>query len=305
MIKKRIFKPAVGIVLFSFVTVLCSAQKIIPLYQGQIPNARFSSDEEYSNSDHSAVFKVSQPTVSIYLPPEEKSTGCAVIICPGGGYHALVIGREGYDMAKRFVKWGIAAIVLKYRLPEDRTMYDKSIGPIQDAQQAIKMVRTHAKAWHVDPGKIGIVGFSAGGHLASTAGTHFLHPFIKDEEKISLRPDFMILVYPVISMTDSLGHSGSRDNLLGKKPDADAVIAFSNEMQVTDQTPPAFLVQAEDDSVVKVENSVQFYEALRRHKVPVTLHIYQRGGHGFLKYPPRDLWMKDLAYWMRTNHWIK
>lgn len=284
-----------------FTTFTCSAQKIIPLYPGKIPNSKLFPNKEYSNAKHTALFKVSRPTLSVYLPSQEKSVGTAVIICPGGGYHALMIEREGNDMAKRFVKMGVAAFVLKYRLPSDSTMFNKSIGPLQDAQQAIKTVRSRAKEWHIDPNKIGIMGFSAGGHLASTTGTHFNWEVIENKEKVSLRPDFMMLVYPVISMTDSIGHRGSRNNLLGKEPSAEEIKKFSNEMQVTSQTSPAFIVVAEDDSVVKVANSIDFYNALIKNKIPAALHIYQKGGHGFLKYPPRDVWMKDLVYWMKTN----
>ena len=280
------------------------AQKVIPLYTGTIPNSRDVSDEESGNADRSILFKTSKPTLTIYLPEASQATGTAMVICPGGGYGALMMKMEGADMAQRLVKWGIAAFVLKYRLPSDRTMIDKSIGPLQDAQQAIKLVRMHAAEWHVDPAKIGIMGFSAGGHLASTAGTHYSQPLIDDKENISLRPDFMVLVYPVISFTDAIGHIGSRDNLLGKDPSAEQIRKFSNEQQVTPQTPPAFLVQAEDDSVVQVANSIQFYEALQRNKVGASLHIYTKGGHGFLKIPPRDVWMKDLKYWMRNNGWL-
>lgn len=285
---------------FSF----CHAQKAIPLYRGEIPNSRPVADEEYSNEDRSAVFKVSHPTLSIYLPAKEKASGAAVIICPGGGYHTLVINREGDDMAKRLIKLGVAAFVLKYRLPDSRTMMDKSIGPLQDVQQALKVVRMNAQQWNVDTMKVGIMGFSAGGHLASTAGTHFNHAYIPNEEGVNLRPDFMILVYPVISMTDDIGHAGSRKNLLGDNPSRDLVKEFSNELQVTPETPPAFIVQAEDDSTVKVENSIRFYKALHKYHIPVALHIYQNGGHGFLKYPPRDLWVNDLVYWMKANHWL-
>jgi acetyl esterase/lipase len=287
------------------VAATCYGQKEIPLYQGKVPDARAgAADEEAFNADHTAVSKVSIPTLTIYLPPENKATGTGVIICPGGGYHNLVIDREGYRMAKRMVALGVAAFVLKYRLPSDRTMINKAIGPLQDAQQAIKLVRLHAAQWHVDSNKLGIMGFSAGGHLASTAGTHFSHPVIEDKQGISLRPDFMILVYPVISLTNSLGHVGSRNNLLGKNPTAEKITAFSNEQQVTPETPTAVIVQAGDDSVVKVANSIVFFEALHRYKIPAALHIYSKGGHGFLKYPPRDVWMKDLVYWMKTNGFL-
>ncbi|HCN82036.1 MAG TPA: endo-1,4-beta-xylanase [Sphingobacteriaceae bacterium] len=295
----------IGVFVF-FMPFFCQAQKAFPLYAAQIPNAHIASDEEFSNSDHTVLFKVSRPELFVYLPSKRKATGTAVIICPGGGYEALVIEREGYDIARRFVKMGVAAFVLKYRLPGgNSTMINKSIGPLQDAQQAIKLVRQRASEWNLDPGKIGIMGFSAGGHLASTAGTHFDQKVIENKEKISLRPDFMILIYPVISMTDSIGHIGSRNNLLGKNPSAQQISYFSNEGKVNKQTPPAFIAQAGDDSVVSVSNSISFYEALRRNKIQAVLHIYAQGGHGFLKVPPRDLWMNELKFWMKSNNWIK
>ena len=177
-------------------------------------------------------YNVSVPTITVFLPPKEKANGTAVIICPGGGYHVLVIEREGRDIAREFNKLGVAAFVLKYRLPDDRIMPDKSIGPLQDAQRAVAVVREHAGEWNIDPHKIGIMGFSAGGHLASTAGTHFENALIENKNGTSLRPDFMILVYPVISFSDSLGHIGSREYLLGKNPSEKQIRFFSNELQV-------------------------------------------------------------------------
>lgn len=290
----------IWIILTASVPLFCQAQKAIPLYSGIIPNSRNAPNREYGNAQHTIVYKVSRPELYIYLPSKEKETGTAVIVCPGGGYHALMMDWEGFDIAKRFAKMGITTFVLKYRLPSDVTMVKKSIGPLQDAQQAIKVVRKNAKRWHIDPHKIGIMGFSAGGHVASTAGTHFEHALIHDEG-FSLRPDFMILVYPVISMTDSIGHIGSRNHLLGRNPSVQQINYFSNEKQVNKHTPPTFLVQAEDDSVVSVKNSLSFYEALRRKNVPVALHIYEKGGHGFLKLPPRDIWMQEVKYWLKTN----
>jgi acetyl esterase/lipase len=301
----KIYKPSFYVVIMLlFAAFPAMAQKTIPLYKGAVPNSKDVPDLQQSNASHTVLSQVSIPTLSIYLPPKDSATGTAMILCPGGGYHNLVIGREGYDMAKRLSALGVAAFVLKYRLPSDRTMKDKTIGPLQDAQQAIKLVRLHAKEWGVDPHKVGIMGFSAGGHLASTAGTHFDEKEIEDTEGVSLRPDFMVLVYPVISFTDAIGHIGSRNNLLGKSPSAALIHKFSNEQQVTAATPPAFIIQAGDDSTVKVENSIVFYEALHKYRIPAALHIYMKGGHGFGKYPPRDVWMKDLVYWMKMSGWL-
>jgi acetyl esterase/lipase len=293
------------LVSFLFEPVISHAQKAIPLYPSGIPNARTYPDKEHSNLTHDAIFNVSKPELFVYLPPASIAASSAVIICPGGGYGGLVIDREGYDIARRFVKAGIAAFVLKYRLPSDSTMIDKSIGPLQDAQQAIKTVRQHAAEWNINANQIGIMGFSAGGHLASTAGTHFDQSYITNKDGISLRPDFMILIYPVISMKDSITHKGTRNNLLGNNPSISQVNYFSNETRVNSQTPPTFLAAASDDSLVPVNNSIDFYEALLKNKIAASMHIYAKGGHGFLKLPPRDLWMNELKYWMKNNGWIK
>lgn len=281
-----------------------SAQNEFPLYNGAIPNATNVPNEEIRTASH-IVSKVSQPTLSVFLPSKETATGASVIICPGGGYGVLVIKREGYDVAEAFARQGIAAFVLKYRLPSDKTMIDPSIGPLQDAQQAIKTVRQRAAEWGIDPHKIGIMGFSAGGHLAATAGTHFERDILPNTEKASLRPDFMILVYPVISFMDSLGHKGSAANLLGKNPTNEQVRLYSNEQQVTTTTPPAFITHASDDVVVPVANSLVFYEALQRNHILSELHIYAKGGHGYLKVPAFDEWFGRCLHWMGSAGFIK
>ena len=292
---------------FLFAFILCYislasfSQRVMPLYTDAIPGALNAPSEEYFDSARGLAFKVFTPTVSVYLPPKEKATGAAVIICPGGGYGVLVIEKEGYAIARYFAEKGVAAFVLKYRLPDDKIMKDKSTGPLQDAQQAIRLVRRHAREWNINPGKIGIMGFSAGGHLASTAGTRFNMPVAGDPQGISPRPDFMILVYPVISMTDSLGHGGSRKNLLGEAPAAEKKKLFSNELQVTGDTPPAFLIHAGDDKVVDVDNSISFYEALRHHKVPGEMHIDPKGNHGFVLNIPIDDWMSICMKWMKGS----
>jgi len=281
-----------------FCTTACLAQQEIPLYSGPIPNASDTPDEEIKRADF-VVSKVSRPTLSVFLPPAGKATGAAVIICPGGGYGVLVLKREGYDVAEAFAKVGIAAFVLKYRLPSDKTMPDKSIGPLQDAQQAIKTIRERAAEWHVDPQKLGIMGFSAGGHLAATAGTHFTKSLIDNPAAVSLRPNFMILVYPVISLTERMGHSGTRTNLLGTAPGPEMIKQYSNEEHVETSTPPTFLTHAGDDKVVPVANSLIFYEALQRQGVPADLHIYTKGDHGYLKTPAFEEWFGRCLHWLR------
>ncbi|HVS97564.1 MAG TPA: alpha/beta hydrolase [Puia sp.] len=292
-------------------TLMTQAQQEMPLYgRSPIPNSKAVPDREKDDSSGSPVrhslSDVSHPTLTVYLPPAGTGNGTAVVVCPGGGYVHLAFTHEGTDVAKWLNSLGITAFLLKYRLPSDEWMADKTIGPLQDAQQAILTVRSRAAEWGVDPGKIGILGFSAGGHLASTAGTHFMKAVIPDAGGISVRPDFMVLLYPVISFDDSTGHRGSRDNLLGKHPSAGEILEYSNQLQVTDQTPPTFLVHAEDDKTVPVINSIQFYEALVRHHVPSELHVFPKGGHGFGMHnaTTTDQWPERLKEWMEGNGWL-
>lgn len=280
------------------------AQKVIPLYKGAIPNSKPSPNEERSEINKDSILiihNISRPTLTVYLPAKEKRTGAAVVICPGGGYWVLAAGHEGADVAKRFNEMGIAAFVLKYRIPDEKTMVDKSIGPLQDAQRALQVVRENASSWGIDKTRIGILGFSAGGHLASTAGTHFEKAYIPNPKKTNLRPDFMVLVYPVTSFTLPGMHKGSSEKLLGKEVSPQLIREFSNELQVTARTPPTFLVHAKDDEV-KVENSLVFAEALEKNNVPVTMHLYEKGGHGYGMYNKTSnvLWMDLVEEWLKT-----
>jgi acetyl esterase/lipase len=291
---------------------MAEAQQELPLYGNQpIPNSKPGPDRETVDKTENPVrlsySLVSRPTLRVYLPPAGKGNGTAVVICPGGGYLHLAFTHEGTDIAKMLNDLGIAAFVLKYRLPSDETMVDKTIGPLQDAQRAIQLVRQQAGEWGIDPAKIGIMGFSAGGHLASTAGTHFNQAVIENPAHVSLRPDFMILLYPVISFEDSLAHRGSRENLIGLHPTAALVRKYSNELQVTAQTPPTFLVHAGDDDVVPVANSLHFYEALKANGVPAEMHIYPKGGHGFGMNNPTtvDRWTDRLKNWLTAGGWMK
>ncbi len=288
------------ILLLAF-SMKAATQTIIPLYPGSVPNSKPYVMKEIRMEANGLLVgfrKISEPTLAIYLPDEKIATGQAVIICPGGGYEMESYRLEGTVIADAFVKKGIAAFILKYRLPSDSIMIDKSIGPLQDAQQAIKTVRMRAAEWKINPAKIGIMGFSAGGSLASTAGTHFEKSYIPNDEKVSLRPDFMILIYPVISMTDELTHKGSRNALLGKTPTKELIDLFSNEKHVSANTPPAWLTHTGDDNVVTVENSIRFYQELVRNKVPAEMHLYPKGNHGFILFQPTDEWMQPLFSWM-------
>jgi len=285
------------------------AQQTIPLYDGKIPNSKPYTTKEWwepqGNGD-TIVHYISKPTLTIFLPEKSKANGTAVIICPGGGYWITSIVKEGFAVARKFNEWGVTAFVLNYRIPNDSSMVDKKIGPLQDAQRAIQLVRMNAKKWNINPDRVGIMGFSAGGHVASTAATHFQRSYIENAGNTNLRPDFAILIYPVISFQDNIGHVGSRDQLIGKNPPKDLIDSFSNEMQVTAQTPPSFLVQATDDHTVPVMNSISFYESLLKYKIPAEMHIYKAGGHGFGMHNPTNKgeWMVLCKNWMDSMGWL-
>ena len=289
-----------------FMSSITAHGQTIPLYSGPIPNSKPVPNEELTEekSGMLIVSKITEPSLTIFLPDKKIATGTAVVICPGGGYWVNAIRHEGTDVAKEFNKMGVAAFVLKYRIPNAATMENKEIGALQDVQQAISLVRRDASKYGIDSHRIGLMGFSAGGHLASTAGTHFVKPVI--ETTTSVRPDFMILVYPVISFQDSVAHLGSREQIVGKAPDPQKRDFYSNELQVTRDTPPTFLVHASDDGAVKQENSILFYQRLLKSGVPAELHLYQRGGHGFgMKNPTtRDLWMERCRNWLESNGWL-
>ena len=278
------------------------AQAVVPLYEKQIPNSIASPNEEkWENRPDGDqwVTGISIPTLTVFTVDNKQAKVPAVVICPGGGYGGLSMSKEGFKVAKMLNEHGIAAFVLKYRMPSDKTMKDRTVGPLQDAQQAILLVKENAGKWGIDTTKIGIMGFSAGGHLAALASTQFQHPKI-DAKNVSLRPDFSILVYPVISMEDNLTHGGSKSNLIGNDATAETVKWFSNEKNVTPKTPSAFLVHAQDDGTVNVRNSLYYYDALTNNKVPSELLIYPNGGHGFGMYnrTTKDLWLDHAIRWM-------
>lgn len=241
--------------------------------EGSIPLSIKNNIQEQSiSTDIIRIGKVQVPQIEVYLPNKKSATGQAVIICPGGGYSILAYDWEGTDIAKFFNAHGIAAFVLKYRLPDSLSSTSPDKVPLLDAKQAMRVVRSHATEWNVNPNKIGIMGFSAGGHLASTLSTHF------EEET---KPNFSVLIYPVISMDKNIAHMGSRNNLIGKHPSDAMIKLYSNELQISNQTPPTFIVHASDDSAVPVENSLYYYQALKKNGVPAEMHIYPTGGHGF------------------------
>lgn len=275
----------------------------IPLYgSGRIPNSKPTPDEE-KLTPWGQMINVSRPTLEVFLPAKAKANGASIIVFPGGGYVGLTWKTEGPSMGQYFQDHGIAAFVVKYRLPSDKTMIDKSLGPIEDAEQAIIIVRQRAMEWHLDPNRVGIIGFSAGGHLASTLGTHFTKDYVSNPDHINLRPDFMILCYPVISMDPKIAHMGSRIALLGQSPSEEQVRQFSNELQVTKDTPPTLLLHAADDRLVDVDNSIRMFEALRHAGIPVDMTIFRKGEHAFVLLP-RDQWLSTVTRWIEANGWM-
>jgi acetyl esterase/lipase len=283
-----------------------SQNKILPLWEADPPNYRETGEVTiWDTSDIVRVRLVQKPDIAVFLPSKKNASGEAVVICPGGGYNILAYDWEGSDIARWLNSHGIAAFVLKYRLPGSKSNVVPHKSPLMDAQRAVRMVRYNAERWHIDQDKIGIMGFSAGGHLASTLSTHFDSgdPSSVDPiERASCRPDFSLLVYPVISFTGEFTHSGSRNALLGENPDEELVEYYSNELQVTEQTPPAILIHSDDDTGVPVENSIVYYQALRAHKIPSELHIYPYGGHGY----SLAIGQGHLSTWPdRVIDWIK
>ncbi|CAM4370614.1 alpha/beta hydrolase [Zobellia roscoffensis] len=303
MMNKLIFLTVFAMSINAF-----SQDVIMPLWpKGKIPNQIVSNEKEvHEQKDILRISKVQEPTIEVYLPSKKNATGQAVLIFPGGGYSILAYDWEGTDIAKFLNSKGIAGIVVKYRLPSSISQTNQEYVPLIDVQRALRMVRSKAEEFHIDATKIGIMGFSAGGHLASTLGTHFdekIYDPIDEVDKLSARPDFMVLCYPVISMNESWAHNGSQNNLLTKKPRSGLTDYFSNEKQVNTTTPPTFLVHASDDKGVPVENSLVFYRALIKNEVPAAMHIFPKGGHGFglgLKDKYLRTWPELLFGWMES-----
>ena len=273
--------------------LVARAQAAIPLWANGAPGALGATPAD-------------QPELTPYLPPAGTANGTAVVIFPGGGYQHLSMEKEGSDVANWLAGAGVTTFVVRYRLGPNYH-HPTMLG---DAQRAIRIVRARAAEWNVDPRRLGVIGFSAGGHLASTAGTHFDVGKAADAdpvERASSRPDFLLLIYPVITMRDSLTHAGSRRNLIGLEAAPDLVRLMSNETQVTRDTPPTFLVHSTDDKTVPVENSLLFYEALKRNGVPAEMHVFEYGGHGF-GLAPRDRvlssWTTLCESWMRRHGWL-
>ena len=274
------------LIFFNAFFVKSNAQTLtLKLWPDGIPGSK--SDPSYSENIVTTDGRVTRatnvvtPDLTVFLPDPAKANGAAVLICPGGGYGTLAFDHEGNAIARWLNDNGIAGIILKYRLPSDRIMTDKSIGPLQDAQEAMRVIRRHSAEWKIDPKKVGVIGFSAGGHLASTISTHYAEKVYAVKDNVSARPDFSLLIYPVISMDTAITHRGSRNNLIGIDPTEKNVLRFSNEKQINTNTPPAFLVHSSDDKAVPVMNSIGYYLGLQKNGIPAELHIFQKGGHGY------------------------
>ena len=282
-------KTIIFSVLLSVATMLSAQNTMeLPLWPAGAPNSNGLSGAE-EMLDGGRVSHVSTPSVTVYKA--EKPNGMAIIMCPGGGYALLAMNHEGHDMAPWLNAQGITYIVLKYRMPNGH--YEV---PLSDAEQAIRLVRRHAKEWNIRPDRIGIMGASAGGHLAASLATLY-----SSEET---RPDFQILLYPVISMQTGVMHGGSRQNLLGKEPSQELTEKFTLEKQVNERTPQAFLVLSADDRSVPPANGIHYFEALLQHQVPATLHVYPTGGHGWGfrdAFPYKRQWTGELEKWLREG----
>lgn len=282
-----------------------SQEIILSLWEGTPPLQNDMGLEEKAIEEGIIrIENVQTPQIEVFLPSKQSRTGQAVVIFPGGGYHILAYDWEGRDFAKWLNTQGIVGIVVKYRLPDSKSLTDAKEVPLLDAQRAIRLARHNAEDWKIDPEKIGVLGFSAGGHLASTVSTQYAHEVDRPKDAIdalSARPDFSILAYPVISFRDASAHSGSRRNLIGENASQELIDRFSGELNVTEETPPTFLVHAQDDKGVPIENSFLYYKALHAKGVPASFHIYPSGGHGFgfgLGKGPVSGWREVLLDWM-------
>jgi acetyl esterase/lipase len=282
---------------------------VLPLWPDIAPEAATAEkvdDRGTPERPNRFIRDVRYPELTVYLPEPAKSTGTAVVICPGGGYSGVAIDKEGHEVARWLNSIGVAGIVLKYRMPHAEAADGKTPLPLEDVRRALRTVRARAADWHVRPDRVGVMGFSAGGHLASMAATQ-AGPDNSNAadalDRAPARPDFAVLLYPVISMHDPVAHTGSRTNLLGKSPDPKWLDAYSSDQRVTKDTPPTFLVHAKDDKV-KVENSLQFYDALNKAGVPAETCLFEKGGHGFglgAGGAETKAWPAKCADWMKSR----
>ncbi len=281
--------------LFCLVSVSAMGAEPFPvvLWEGGAPNASGTESKD-------------KPQITVYLPDADKATGTGVVVCPGGGYGGLAMDHEGRQIANWFNSFGVATFVLEYR---HRGKGYGHPNPMLDVQRALRTVRFRAKEWGVQPTKIGVMGFSAGGHLASTAATHFeaVEKPVDEIDKVDCRPDFAILCYPVIQFSSEYTHKGSQKNLIGEDAPNALIEYYSNEKQVTEKTPPTFIFFTDEDKVVPPENGIAFYTALRKHKIPAELHIFQKGAHGMGLAAGRhgnEIWPNLCKAWMKNNGFL-
>lgn len=295
----KIDKPLTLLVALLLCPTALAGSQELPLWPDGVPNAPRGKYAPESTQDRPEggdrhVRNVHEPTITVYRPESQASDHLpAVVICPGGGYGVLALDKEGHDVARWLAGSGVVGVVLKYRLPRPAGHVYGHEAPLADVRRALALVRENASAWRVDPARVGVMGFSAGGHLAASASVQ-----LKDDG-----PDFTVLVYPVVSLLPGVGHDGSRANLLGRDPEEALIRRFSSELHVTAKTPPAFLVHTSDDPV-RVENSLLYYAALREAKVPAELHVFARGGHGYgMRRPdlPVGRWPELLLAWLSDS----
>jgi acetyl esterase/lipase len=297
------------LLLFSlFSSIVLSQNPVLKVWPYGVPGSIISDTwtekATEANGIKTRYEKVTDPTLTVFLPTAEKATGTAVLICPGGGYGVLASDHEGFAVARWLNENGIAAYILKYRLPSDLIMKDKSVGPLQDAQEAIRIIRRNREHYKINPHKIGVIGFSAGGHLASTLSTHYAEKVYEAKDTVSARPDFSLLIYPVITFDTSFTHAGSRKNLIGDNPSQATIDHFSNELKINGKTPPAFLVHSSDDKAVPVKNSLVYYENLVKNNVAAEMHIFQKGGHGYglsVDKGTQSAWPGLCIKWLNVN----
>jgi acetyl esterase/lipase len=306
------FTTLVGLFALSMMTGMLRAAEplVLPLWPDGTPGVGSDAEEKVTgptgDKPDRFISNVRHPTLTVYLPQKDHASGAAVVICPGGGYSGVAIDKEGHDVARWLNTLGIAGVVLKYRMPHPDESHGQKPWPLQDAQRAIRTVRSRASEWNIDPKKVGIMGFSAGGHLASTVGTHFDagNPDAKDPiDRPGSRPDFMILCYPVVTLKSDWAHTGSRDNLLGKNADDKLRAEYSAELNVTPETPPTFIVHTKDDPV-KVRNSIALKEAMDKAGVPCRLELYDKGGHGYglgVNGGEVATWPQRCAEWLKDR----
>ena len=305
------------LLLFAFINAVITqtaySQEVVRLWpDGAIPNAVAGVQLTEKSEVGDGILRISNvsvPTITAYLPPAGQATGAAVMICPGGGYSILASGHEGEDIARWLNGMGVAGFVLKYRLPNEKIMTNPHEVPLMDAMQGMTLIRQNATRYGIDPARVGVMGFSAGGHLASTLATHFNRGARAADGGAQVRPDFAILLYPVVTFGDK-AHTGSRDNLLGKlKTSPELISLYSNELQVSSQTPPTFLVHSEDDKAVPVENSVNYYLACLKNGVPAEMHLYPAGGHGYglrtAKFGSLSTWPESCRAWLKELGAVK